>query len=91
MGGEGEGQHWMKFWIYMGVNVMQIIWQISRTLIYLYIFTMYAMSNMFTFTVKPPNNNVHWGRPAWPLLRGCSSWGGFYIFKAKTCNFIVKN
>ena len=26
-------------------------------------------------TVKPPNNNVHWGRPAWPLLRGCSSWG----------------
>ena len=37
MGGEGEGQHWMKFWIYMGVNVMQII--------------MYAMSNMHVYFI----------------------------------------
>ena len=27
-------------------------------------------------TVKPPNNNHHWGQALWPLLRGWSLFGG---------------
>ena len=33
--------HWTKFWIYMGVNVMQIKWQIFSTL-FTHVFTPYA-------------------------------------------------
>ena len=54
----------------------------NRRLLAFYVPTLpvwYLFLASLTATVKPPNNNVHWGRPAWPLLRGCSSWGVLYI------------
>ena len=37
--------HWTKFWIYIGVNVMQIKWQMLSTL-FTHVFTPYLLSHL---------------------------------------------